>query len=871
MTPEQHRFRGVPSRRRVALRRWLSALPVCGILALTSVASAQPADVRPPEVVERVDADYPKAELDAKHEGQVVLFVTVGTDGLVMDAVIEKSAGDELDKAALDAIKRWRFKPATRGGQPIAAKIRVPFDFKLPKPAASPAGGTAARPAADAAAPKGASPPKKPEPAHTEDDGHDHATFQDDGEIIVVGRARAPQRGASDINIRLGALGKAPRGNAAELLKLAPGILLSNEGGDGHAQQVFLRGFDAREGQDIEFSVDGVPINQVGNIHGNGYADTNFIIPELVEELRVLEGPFEPQQGNFAVAGSADYRLGLDQRGLTMKYMAGSFNTQRLLLLWGPANESHHTFGGAELYDTDGFGQGRASRRGSAIGQYEWRIGRTGLWRVTGQAYSVDYKSAGVLRADDYYAGRKRFYDTYDDWQGGQASRFSISSAVEQKAGDTLFKQQVFVIDGSMRLQENFTGFLLDTQQPLQDPHTQRGDRIDKNIDTTTIGARGSARWSGKALGQKQEFELGYLARGDRATGVQERVQASNGVPYAKDLDLESKTANVGVYADAAVKPIGWFTLKGGVRGELFTYDVLNRCAVNDVRFPAGAGFDGDTGCFSQQPAGEYRLPTQRTTTSGSTVLPRAVALFGPFEGFAMSVGWGRGVRAIDPQFVNQDGQAPFSGITAYEGGVIYAHQLGDVALVARSIFFQTEVEQDYLFSQTAGRNTLANGTTRTGWVGAVRATGDFFDVNTNLTLVRSTFDDTGLAIPYVPSAVARADAAFFGDLPIEFGGSALKATSSLGATYVAPRPLPYDELSDSIFTVDAAATLGWKSLELGLQVSNLFDNQYRLGEYNYASDFHTEPTPTLVPERHFTAGPPRAVYATFAVHLGED
>ncbi|MCB9588377.1 MAG: TonB family protein [Polyangiaceae bacterium] len=870
MSLKQARF--LRAARRVVLRRWLSALPVCGVLALASVASAQPADVRPPEVVERVDADYPQTELDAKHEGQVVLFVTVGTDGLVMDAVIEKSAGEDLDKAALNAIKRWRFTPATKGGQPIAAKIRVPFDFKLPKPAGSPPAGTPARPAADATPSKGASPPKKKaEPPHTPDDGHDHATFQDDGEIIVVGRARAPQRGASDINIRLGALGKAPRGNAAELLKLAPGILLSNEGGDGHAQQVFLRGFDAREGQDIEFSVDGVPINQVGNIHGNGYADTNFIIPELVEELRVLEGPFEPQQGNFAVAGSADYRLGLDQRGLTMKYMAGSFNTQRLLLLWGPAHESHHTFGGAELYDTDGFGQGRASRRGSAIGQYEWRIGRTGLWRVTGQAYSVDYKSAGVLRADDYYAGRKRFYDTYDDWQGGQATRFSISSAVEQKAGDTLFKQQVFVVDGSMRLQENFTGFLLDTQQPLQDPHTQRGDRIDKNIDTTTIGARGSARWSGKALGQKQEFELGYLARGDRAEGLQERVQASNGVPYAKDLDLESKTANVGVYADAAVKPIGWFTLKGGVRGELFTYDVLNRCAVNDVRFPAGAGFDGDTGCFSQQPAGEYRLPTQRTTTSGSTVLPRAVALFGPFEGFAMSVGWGRGVRAIDPQFVNQDGQAPFSGITAYEGGVMYAHQLGDVALVARSIFFQTEVEQDYLFSQTAGRNTLANGTTRTGWVGAVRATGDFFDVNTNLTLVRSTFDDTALAIPYVPSAVARADAAFFGDLPIEFGGSALKATSSLGATYVAPRPLPYDELSDSIFTLDAAASVGWKSLEFGVHVSNLLDRQYRLGEYNYPSDFHTEPTPTLVPERHFTAGPPRAVYATFAVHLGED
>src|SRR5207244_12164439 len=68
-------------------------------------------------------------------------------------------------------------------------------------------------------------------------------------------------------------------------------VLLTNEGGEGHAEQVFLRGFDAREGQDVEFSVDGVPINESGNFHGNGYSDTHFIIPELVQSLRVLEGP----------------------------------------------------------------------------------------------------------------------------------------------------------------------------------------------------------------------------------------------------------------------------------------------------------------------------------------------------------------------------------------------------------------------------------------------------------------------------------------------------------------------------------------------------------------------------------------------------
>ena len=63
----------------------------------------------------------------------------------------------------------------------------------------------------------------------------------------------------------------------------------------------------------------GVPINEVGNLHGNGYADTHFIIPELVTSLRVIEGPFDPRQGNFAVAGSASYQLGLPNRGTTVK------------------------------------------------------------------------------------------------------------------------------------------------------------------------------------------------------------------------------------------------------------------------------------------------------------------------------------------------------------------------------------------------------------------------------------------------------------------------------------------------------------------------------------------------------------------------
>src|SRR5688572_17950882 len=166
--------------------------------------------------------------------------------------------------------------------------------------------------------------------------------------VTVKGRTPPPSRGASDFNLRVGELSRVPRQNAADLLKLAPGILLTNKGGDGHAEQVFLRGFDAREGQDIEFTAAGVPINEAGNLHGNGYADLHFIIPELVESLRVIEGPFDPRQGNFAVAGSGSYELGLLRRGLTGKYTGGSFGTQRMLGFWGPEGSSMHTFCGVD-------------------------------------------------------------------------------------------------------------------------------------------------------------------------------------------------------------------------------------------------------------------------------------------------------------------------------------------------------------------------------------------------------------------------------------------------------------------------------------------------------------------------------------------
>ena len=248
-----------------------SALAVVLLLALgPGSASAQPpppSDVTPPVVLSHVDAVYPASAVPTSRHLDVVLAVTVDADGNVSRVDVLESGGPAIDEAAKTAVRQWTFRPATKGGKAIAARIKVPFHFAplappqdiAPKPQSEPVvPGNVVGPQSGGQATTGPSPEsvgqEAPPPPPT-------AAVQD---IEVHGRTAPPLQGASDFRLRVEELKDIPRANASDVLKLAPGILLTNEGGEGHAEQVFLRGFDAREGQDIEFTVGGVPINESG-------------------------------------------------------------------------------------------------------------------------------------------------------------------------------------------------------------------------------------------------------------------------------------------------------------------------------------------------------------------------------------------------------------------------------------------------------------------------------------------------------------------------------------------------------------------------------------------------------------------------------
>lgn len=882
------------------VRRVLRSTLACGAAACIGLlapfawaegSAASAAAVTPPSVVQHVDPIYPPSALQERRHADVVLTVTVDTDGHVSQVTVSQSGGSDLDEAAIVAARQWTFVPAMRNGKAVASRIKVPFHFAPPAPPpelvepAAPPDQLPSRPAVPAATtaapsssgqPSSASPAASPGQPPAAPPAGPAVPAQNLSEVQVRGRLETRTHGASDYQETVGELKAIPRTNASDALKLAPGFLLTNEGGSGHAEQVFLRGFDAHEGQDLEFSVDGVPINDAGNYHGNGYADTHFIIPELIKSIRVLEGPYAPQQGDFAVAGSADYHLGLDRRGLTTEYTYGSYNTQRFLVLWGPG-EAPGTFGGAEYYSTDGFGVNRQAKRGTGIGQYEIPLGQSGTLRINATAYATEYNSAGVVREDDYQSGRVGFYGAEDpNLTGNTSTRVSLSATYENRFSQFDFSQQLFAIYRSMRLLEDWTGFLMDVQQPTQSPHVQRGDMIDFHFDELTLGGRGYARWHGEAFGLRQEFEGGYFARVDQTTSTQYRDMYGTQTPYLTDADLTSTLADIGVYVDANLRPLSWLALRGGVRADMFLFDVFNNCAVPSsvgVDEPSNVYLEVDQPCLSELEHGLYREPVQRSSTGDGAIMPRGTLIVGPFNHFEFTLSVGTGVRSVDPSYVAQGLLTPFVNIQSGDLGVTYAGQIGSVGLVAKSVFFQTHSGQDLIFDPSEGRSTLASGSTRDGWAGSARALGSFFDIAANATAVKAVFDDTHLLVPYVPDLVVRGDAAVFHDLPWRLRGEPIRATAGYGVSYVGRRPLPYSEFSDIIFISDASVSLAWSLFDVRLAAQNLFNSKYRLGEYNYASNFNPiyspGAPPTLAPERAFTAGAPRTLLLSLSATFG--
>jgi iron complex outermembrane recepter protein len=820
---------------------WIATSLVLWALSASAVEVPVPEEV-PVTLPVPVETAPPVMPADApvlEGPAVVLLRLTIDAGGQVSQVEVRESAHPALDRAATEAALRWRFEPARRGGEPVEVQADVPVTFEPPAP---PAEGLARAPEEEA---------EKPD------------------RFSTLVRARAPTPPAvstGDFHIEVGQLADVPRNSATDLLLLAPGVVLSNHGGEGHADSIFIRGFDAGEGKDVEFRVNGVPLNEVSHAHGHGYADTYFLIPELVDSLRVTEGPYDASQGDFGVAGTVEYRLALKRRGLMASASTGSFDARRLALVFGPEETSEDTFVGLLLRQGQGFGPNRAYANAGAVGQTELRVGNESRLRLLGMVYGARYGSPGVVRETDVVGGRmgcgptpdEQFFCTYDPNQGGAVQRLVGSAELQTRlrAGGQ-FVQQGFALLRQMRTRENYTGFLNDVP-PIGEP--QRGDNTEQLYSGATFGLRGRYTPGLEWLGQSKPLELGYVARFDDVRTRARRLRDRGGAPYLALFDNHVRVVNLGAYASGRASPFEWLTLRGGVRLDAFSFNVQDENRPTEDR---------------QGP----RLPDETVEAYGFFLSPRLSAEVRLAPGLAWLTSAGMGARSSDAAALSNTEFAPYARVSSVETGLGYT--VGGpgepFSLEARGAVFGTHVSQDLVFDEMSGRNQPVGASQRVGAFLSTRLTVlERLDVQASVAWARASLPPPGApwwsllegpVLPYIPNLVGRLDASWRGQL--ELFGEPVGWNLAVGHSAIGPKPLPLERLSEPIILFDVAARGRWRATELGLIVENLLDARWREAEFNYVSNFRGPEAPaSLLATRHFIAGAPRVVRATLTVYL---
>lgn len=86
-----------------------------------------------PRLIHAPPPDYPRDALRAGVSGDVLIRIDVGTDGTPSSMeILRSSRNRSLDRAALQAVRQWRFAPATRDGVPVATSVQQTVSFTAP-------------------------------------------------------------------------------------------------------------------------------------------------------------------------------------------------------------------------------------------------------------------------------------------------------------------------------------------------------------------------------------------------------------------------------------------------------------------------------------------------------------------------------------------------------------------------------------------------------------------------------------------------------------------------------------------------------------------------------------------------------------------
>jgi outer membrane receptor protein involved in Fe transport len=642
---------------------------------------------------------------------------------------------------------------------------------------------------------------------------------------VVITGERLPRLGeaASQFLITPEDMQLQPPARPGNLLRLAPGfVTVDHSGGGVKADQYLFRGFDADHGTDVAFFVDGMPVNIRSHAHGQGYADLNFVIPEALQEIEVYKGPYDVEFGDFATAGAVNFitRELVEQNLLEVTY--GMFDTQRYLALLSPLRGPVRSLLALEGFVTDGpFINPNDYCRFNGLVKFTMNPTPQSELTVIGTHYRGDSNASGQIPRRAVERGLIDRFGAIDPTEGGKSQRTTgrVRFRYDPTPGGTAFAN-LYVQNYQLDLFSNFTFFLRD---PID------GDGIEQNDDRFVYGGHLGYRHSANVLGVESAATLGFQARVDDARvrlGTQRRRQR-----LGTTVSVDLFEASYSPYLKLEFQPLRWLRVVGGVRADVFQFDVRDRC-------PAAC---------SERPEGE---------TSDHIVNGKANLILGPWFGTEVFLNYGTGFHSNDARAVVSDpGARTRPRARGYEVG-LRTRQLERIEFTAA--FWRLELDSELVFVGDEGVTEASEASRRLGFELATRVKLlDWLWLNANLTSTSAEFRGSGEAVPLAPRFTAR------GDLLAQFP---FGLSARLQVLHVGKRPLIEDRrVSSQPFTVLDLVTryrlpykIGPGYLEPFLIIQNLTDAAYRQAQFFFESRLRDEPEP--VADVHFTPGYPFTV-----------
>ncbi|HET7000269.1 MAG TPA: TonB-dependent receptor [Puia sp.] len=622
--------------------------------------------------------------------------------------------------------------------------------------------------------------------------------------------------------------------NSQEVLRLVPGLFIGQHQGGGKAEQIFLRGFDCDHGTDISLNADNAPINMVSHAHGQGYADSHFIIPETIGTVNFKKGPYYAEKGDFSTTGYVDFHTLNSLAYNTVKIEGGMFHTFRLLgmfnMLGEKAKEKQQSWYTATDYRyTDSyFDHPQHFNRFNFFTKYDGRISKNTWLDLSASTMYSKWNASGQIPDRAVSEGMIGFYGALDPNEGGITSR-TIGNAqmlTTLRNGD-LIKNQLYYSYYTFDLHSNFSFFLVDTVN---------GDEIRQKEARNMFGYNGSYEHMGNIGSSRLHSEAGVQFRGD-AIIHSELSHTLNRYTLLNNIKLgDIAEYNASIYLNETLTLNERFSINAGLRFDQFYYGYHNKL-VSDTSYPG---------------MGLYQ-------TYDHALNPKLNLYYSQNENLQFYLSLGKGFHSNDARsVVAVKGELSLPAAYGADLGAVFKPVNN---LIIHTALWYNELDQENVYGGDGGTIEFSGKTKRMGFDFSARyqpLRNLFLDLDLNYAHGRSVNDPKGQNyIPLAPIWTSTGGITY--SKHDGFNGS-------LRYRYMGDRPAneTYSLTAVGYFVTDFVLNYTKKNYEIGLTINNVLNTKWKETQFDTITRLKGEAAP--VDGVCFTPGTPVAARLSFSV-----